>query len=124
MMRVRRMSERPMTKVGQLLDRLKRMFLLTVDQLMIKAREMSNKPVVKPTLMDKKHTIKARELIKLLRDLLNSGVSKLKGKLKTGASKPMTKARKMSDKPNNGVSRLRREQKTGALQLTTKAEKT
>ena len=39
MMRVRRMSERPMTKVGQLLNRLKRMFLLTVDQLMIKARE-------------------------------------------------------------------------------------
>ena len=39
MTRVRRMSERPMTKAGQLLNRLKRMFLLTVDQLMIKARE-------------------------------------------------------------------------------------
>ena len=94
MMRVRRMSERPMTKVGQLLNRLKRMFLLTVDQLMIKARETLNKLVVKPMLMDKKHTTKARELIKLLRDLLNSGVSKLKRKLKTGDSKPMTKAKK------------------------------
>ena len=94
MMRVRRMSERPMTKVGQLLNRLKRMFLLTVDQLMIKARETLNKLVVKPMLMDKKHTIKARELIKPLRDLLNSGVSKLKRKLKTGDSKPMTKAKK------------------------------
>ena len=109
MTRVRRMSERPMTKAGQLLNRLKRMFLLTVDQLMIKARETLNKPVVKPMLMDKKHTIKARELIKLLRDLLNSGVIRLKGKLKTGASKPMTKAEKMSDKPSNGVRRQRRE---------------
>ena len=119
--RPRRIQERSTTKEGQQLDRLKRMFLLMVDQPMIKARETSNKPDAKPMLMDSKHTIKARRLTKLLKDLLNSGVSKLKGKLKIMADRLMTKEERTSDRPSNGANRLREKPRTMAGQLTIKA---
>ena len=84
MMKARRMSGRPMTKVDQL-----------VDRSMIKERGMSNKLVAKPMLMDKKHTIKANRLIRLLKDLLNSGVNKLSERPLTMAGRLMIKAEKM-----------------------------
>ena len=83
-MKAIRISDRPMNKVNQL-----------ADKSMIKERGMSNKLVAKPMLMDKKHTIKANRLIRLLKDLLNSGVNKLKEKHPTMAGRLMIKAEKM-----------------------------
>ena len=113
MMKVRKMSEGLMTRARQLLDRLKKMFLLMVDQPMIKEREKLNKQVVKPMLTDSKLTIKARELIKLLKDPLN-----------IWASKPMIKEGRISGKLSSGVNKLREEQQTTAKLPMIKVEKT
>ena len=113
MMKVRKMSEKLMTKARQLLDRLKKMFLLMVDQPMIKEREKLNKPVVKPMLTDSKLTIKAKELIKLLKDLLS-----------IWAGKPMIKEGRISGKLSSGVNKLREEQQTTAKLPMIKVEKT
>ena len=67
---------------------------LLADRSMIKERGMSNKLVAKPMLMDKKHTIKANRLIRLLKDLLNSGVNRLNERPPNMAGLLMIRAKK------------------------------
>ena len=79
MIKARKMSGRPMTKVDQLADRS-----------MIKERGMLNKLVDKPMLMDKKHMIKVNRLIRLL----NSGVNRLNERPPNMAGLLMIRAKK------------------------------
>ena len=141
MNRAGQLPRRPMTKAGRISGKpnnlasqptirvrrqhtlLKRKPRIMVDQPIELARLTSNKPVAQPMPMDSEHMIKARGLINLLRNQLNSMVGKLKRKPLTGDLKHMIKEERTSGKPNNGDSQLRRELRTGVHLLTIRAER-
>ena len=132
MNRAGQLPRRPMTKAGRMSGKpnnlanqptirvrrqhtlLKRKPRIMVDLPIELARLTSNKLVVQPMPMDSEHTIKAKGLINLLRNRLNSMVGKLKREPQTGVHKHMIKVGKTSGKLNNGDNQLRREHPTGA----------